>query len=68
VPGIDQLIEWAQEFVGTHTHPLQLPDGQSVPPTGRQIRMRWHPAAPRRDPRTDSLHAAREPREVPGGV
>jgi len=28
------------DFVGTHTNPLQLPDGQSVPPTGRQIRMR----------------------------
>lgn len=28
------------EFVGTHTSPLQTPDGQSIPPTGRQIRMR----------------------------
>jgi len=28
------------DFVGTHTNPLQLPDGQSVPPTGKQIRMR----------------------------
>jgi ketosteroid isomerase-like protein len=28
------------EFVGTHTEPLQLPDGTSVPPTGKQIRIR----------------------------
>lgn len=28
------------DFVGTHTEPLELPDGQTVPPTGKQIRMR----------------------------
>jgi ketosteroid isomerase-like protein len=28
------------EFIGTHTMPLQLPDGQSVPPTGKQLRLR----------------------------
>jgi ketosteroid isomerase-like protein len=28
------------EFIGTHTQPLELPDGTSVPPTGKQIRMR----------------------------
>lgn len=28
------------EFLGTHTQPMQLPDGQSVPPTGKQIRVR----------------------------
>lgn len=28
------------DFIGTHTRPLQLPDGQSVPPTGRQVRVR----------------------------
>jgi ketosteroid isomerase-like protein len=28
------------EFIGTHTGPLQLPDGQSVPPTGKQARLR----------------------------
>jgi ketosteroid isomerase-like protein len=28
------------EFIGTHTMPLQLPDGTSVPPTGKQIRIR----------------------------
>ena len=28
------------EIIGTHTRPLQLPDGQSVPPTRKQIRMR----------------------------
>lgn len=28
------------EFVGTHTEPLRLPDGQTVPPTGKQIRVR----------------------------
>jgi len=28
------------DFIGTHTRPLQLPDGQSVPATGKQIRMR----------------------------
>jgi ketosteroid isomerase-like protein len=28
------------DFIGTHTKPLVLPDGQSVPPTGRQIRIR----------------------------
>jgi ketosteroid isomerase-like protein len=28
------------EFIGTHTKPLQLPDGQSVQPTGKQVRLR----------------------------
>jgi ketosteroid isomerase-like protein len=28
------------EFVGTHTEPLTLPDGQTVPPTGKQVRVR----------------------------
>ena len=28
------------DFVGTHTEPLVMPDGQTVPPTGKQIRMR----------------------------
>lgn len=28
------------EFVGTHTNTLELPDGQSIPPTGKQIRIR----------------------------
>ena len=28
------------EFVGTHTQPLEMPDGQAIPPTGRQVRMR----------------------------
>jgi ketosteroid isomerase-like protein len=28
------------EFIGTHTQPLALPDGTSVPPTGKQVRMR----------------------------
>jgi predicted ester cyclase len=35
--------EWAidqGDFIGTHTQPLQLPDGQSVPPTGKQVRVR----------------------------
>jgi ketosteroid isomerase-like protein len=27
-------------FVGTHTGPLELPTGEQVPPTGRQVRMR----------------------------
>jgi ketosteroid isomerase-like protein len=27
-------------FSGTHTKPLQLAEGQSVPPTGKQIRLR----------------------------
>lgn len=28
------------DFLGTHTEPLQLPDGQTVSPTGRQVTMR----------------------------
>jgi ketosteroid isomerase-like protein len=28
------------EFVGTNTHPLQLADGQSLPPTGKQVSVR----------------------------
>ncbi|MFD7311271.1 ester cyclase [Promicromonospora sp. NPDC059942] len=28
------------ELVGTHTSPMKLPDGQSVPPTGKQVHMR----------------------------
>jgi ketosteroid isomerase-like protein len=28
------------DFVGTHSEPLKLPDGQTVPPTGKQIRVR----------------------------
>jgi ketosteroid isomerase-like protein len=28
------------DFVGTHNAPLKLPDGQTVPPTGKQIRVR----------------------------
>jgi ketosteroid isomerase-like protein len=39
------------DFIGTHTKPLQLPDGQSVPPTGRQIRMRSADLATVRDGR-----------------
>jgi ketosteroid isomerase-like protein len=27
-------------FIGTHTGPLELPDGQSAPPTGKQLTMR----------------------------
>ena len=27
-------------FTGTHTEPLPLPSGESVPPTGKQIRVR----------------------------
>jgi ketosteroid isomerase-like protein len=39
------------DFLGTHTNPLQLPDGQSVPPTGKQIRMRAADVARVRDGR-----------------
>jgi ketosteroid isomerase-like protein len=28
------------EFIGTNTQHLQLPDGQSLPPTGKQVRVR----------------------------
>ena len=28
------------EFIGTNTRPLQLPGGQSAPPTGKQVRVR----------------------------
>jgi ketosteroid isomerase-like protein len=28
------------DFVGTHSGPLELPDGQSAPPTGKQVTMR----------------------------
>jgi ketosteroid isomerase-like protein len=28
------------ELVGTHTNAVELPDGQSVPPTGKQVRLR----------------------------
>jgi ketosteroid isomerase-like protein len=28
------------DFIGTNTRPLQLPDGQSLPPTGKQVRVR----------------------------
>lgn len=28
------------EFIGTHTQPLELPDGTSVPATGKQVRVR----------------------------
>lgn len=28
------------DFVGTHTEPFSLPDGQTIPPTGKQIRLR----------------------------
>ena len=28
------------DFVGTHTRPMQLPDGQSLPPTGKQVTVR----------------------------
>lgn len=28
------------DFVGTHTEPLKLPDGQTDPPTGKRIRVR----------------------------
>jgi predicted ester cyclase len=27
-------------MVGTHTGPLRLPDGSSIPPTGKQVRLR----------------------------
>ncbi|MCF4123386.1 ester cyclase [Antribacter sp. KLBMP9083] len=27
-------------FIGTHTEPLALPDGTSIPPTGKQIQVR----------------------------
>jgi ketosteroid isomerase-like protein len=37
------------DFVGTHTNPLEMPDGQSVPPTGKQIRMRAADVAVVRD-------------------
>ena len=39
------------DFVGTHTEPLGLPDGQTVPPTGKQIRMRAADVATVRDGR-----------------
>ncbi len=28
------------DFIATHTAPLTMPDGQTVPPTGKQIRLR----------------------------
>ena len=28
------------DFIGTNTGPIELPDGQSAPPTGRQVTMR----------------------------
>jgi ketosteroid isomerase-like protein len=28
------------EFIGTNTQPLEMPDGTSVPPTGKQVRIR----------------------------
>jgi ketosteroid isomerase-like protein len=28
------------EFIGTHTGPMELPDGSSLPPTGKRVRMR----------------------------
>jgi ketosteroid isomerase-like protein len=37
------------EFVGTHTQPLRLPDGQTVPPTGKQVRLRAADVATVRD-------------------
>lgn len=37
------------EFVGTHTAPLAGPDGQSIPPTGKQIRLRGVDIATVRD-------------------
>ena len=39
------------DFIGTHTEPLGLPDGQTVPPTGKQIRMRAADVATVRDGR-----------------
>ena len=38
-------------FVGTHTAPLRMPDGQTVPPTGKQIRVRAADVATVRDGR-----------------
>ena len=28
------------DVIGTHTQPLKLPDGQSLPPTGKQVTLR----------------------------
>lgn len=39
------------DFVGTHTAPLMMPDGQTVPPTGKQIRVRAADVATVRDGR-----------------
>ena len=39
------------EVVGTHTKPLEMPDGQAIPPTGRQVRMRAADVATVRDGR-----------------
>jgi ketosteroid isomerase-like protein len=38
-------------FVGTHTEPLRLPDGQSIPATGKQLRLRAADVATVRDGR-----------------
>lgn len=38
-------------FVGTHTKPLLMPDGQTIQPTGRQIRVRTADVAVVRDGR-----------------
>ncbi|RYU11994.1 ester cyclase [Nocardioides iriomotensis] len=39
------------DFVGTNTEPMTLPDGQTVPPTGKQVRVRAADVATVRDGR-----------------
>jgi ketosteroid isomerase-like protein len=39
------------DFVGTNTEPMRLPDGQTVPPTGKQVRVRAADVATVRDGR-----------------
>jgi ketosteroid isomerase-like protein len=39
------------EFVGTNTEPLRTPDGQTVPATGKQVRLRAADVATVRDGR-----------------
>ncbi|MBA2383380.1 MAG: ester cyclase, partial [Actinobacteria bacterium] len=40
--------------VGTHTGPLPMPDGQSIPPTGKSVRVRGCDAATVEDGRVKS--------------
>ena len=37
------------DVIGTHSGPLRLPDGSSIPPTGKQVRMRSADLATVRD-------------------